>query len=117
MLASHERRKKRELRVRKNLRGTLARPRLCVVKTNKHLHVQIIDDEKAQTLIAGSTFGKKAQNFDKKNKENAKKLGTHIATLAKEKGIQKVIFDRGCSKFHGVLAEFAKGAREAGLEF
>jgi large subunit ribosomal protein L18 len=92
---------------------------MCVVKSNKHIAVQLIDDEKAVTLGSTATFSKefKSTEFNKKNKESAKKLGQRIAEIAKDKNITEVIFDRGCSKYHGVLAELANAAREAGLKF
>jgi len=116
MLTIHKQRKKRALRVRKHVRGDSSRPRLCVLKTNRHLHVQIIDDVEAKTLVSAATFGKNAV-VTKKSKENAKLLGAHVAKIAKEKGISKVKFDRGSCKYHGILEEFAQAAREAGLEF
>lgn len=115
MRGSLVRKKKRQLRVRKRLRGTAERPRLCVTKTNNHLHIQIIDDENGVTLASASTFDK--DNKMKKNKENARKLGEKIAQLAISKEVKAVIFDRGYSKYHGVLAELADGARAGGLQF
>jgi large subunit ribosomal protein L18 len=117
MLTTYKKRINRVLRVRKKLKGTQQRPRLCIIKSNKHLSVQIIDDEQGKTLASAATFGKKVTELGKKNKETAKKLGQYVANLAKEKGIQKVVFDRGFSKYHGVIKAFADGAREAGLEF
>lgn len=110
---------KRSVRVRKRLRGDAERPRLCLFKSNAHLHAQIIDDEKGVTLSAISTFSKefRQSGLDKRNKESAKKLGEKLAELAKEKQIEKVVFDRGKSKYHGVVAAFADAARESGLQF
>ena len=109
------RKKKRTLRVRKRLRGTIERPRLCVRKTNKHLHIQIIDDENGVTIASTSTFEK--DDKMKKSKEMGYKLGEKIAKKALDKKIKQVIFDRGPSKYHGVLAQLADGARKAGLQF
>lgn len=111
--------RKRALRVRKRLHGTSTKPRLCVVKTNQHIHVQLIDDDAGLTLGQISTFAKEFRNteFSKKNKVSAKKLGECIAEIAKEKNIKEVIFDRGPFKFHGILAELAQAARDAGLQF
>ena len=110
---------KRTKRVRKALKGTAQRPRMCVVKSNKHIHVQLIDDESAHTLGMAATFAKefKDTEFSKKNKESAKQLGKHIAEIAKKQNITEVIFDRGPFKYHGILAELANAAREAGLKF
>jgi len=110
---------RRAIRVRKRLRGTGTTPRLCVVKTNAHLLVQLIDDDKGYTLANVSTLGKeyKGTEFCKKSKTSARQLGTCIAEKAKELKIESVIFDRGKSKYHGVLAELADAARAAGLKF
>lgn len=111
--------KKRALRVRKTLRGCQQKPRLSVVKSNKHIQVQIIDDEAGVTLGGTATFAKEFANteFGKKSKAAAKKLGEKIAEIAKEKNIKEVVFDRGPFKYHGVLAELADAARAAGLQF
>ncbi len=112
-------RKRRTLRVRKHLRGDSLRPRLCVVKSNQHIEVQVIDDEKRVTIASTSTRSKEFKNteFNKRNKASARKLGEKIAELASEKNIKEVIFDRGCHKYHGILSELAEGARGAGLKF
>ena len=112
-------RKKRAMRVRKHLRGTASKPRLCVVKTNKHIQAQLIDDEQGITLASASTFSKELQNseFNRKNKSSARKIGESIADIAKSKNIKKVIFDRGSAKYHGILAELADAARSGGLQF
>lgn len=106
--------KKRAMRVRKHLRGTALKPRLCVVKTNKHIHVQIIDDEAGRTLASASTHDAQMrdQNLGKKNKEAAKKLGEVIGAKAKDQKIERVIFDRGSHKYHGILQILADAARE-----
>lgn len=110
---------RRALRVRKHLRGNGSKPRLCVVKSNCHIQVQLIDDETGKTLGGTATFAKEFRNteFNRKNKESARKLGEHIAEIAKSKNIKEVIFDRGPFKYHGILAELAEGARAGGLQF
>jgi len=115
----HTLRKRRAIRVRKNLRGTSDKPRLCVVKTNSHIQAQLIDDDAGQTLGSVSTFSKEMRNteYAKKNKASARKLGEIIAQIAKEKNITQVIFDRGLFKYHGILAALADAAREGGLKF
>ena len=112
-------RKKRTMRVRQHVQGNSTKPRLCVVKTNCHIHVQLIDDENRLTLGSISTISKEFREteFNKRNKASARKLGVRIGEIAKEKSIEKVVFDRGPSKYHGVLAEVAEGARSAGLQF
>lgn len=111
-------RKKRTLRVRKHLRGNGEKPRMCVVKSGLHLYVQLIDDEKAITLASTSTLSKEFQktDYNRKNVESGKQLGLKIAELAKQKNVNAVVFDRGHSKYHGVVASVADGAREGGLQ-
>lgn len=119
MLKNQELRHKRALRVRKHLRGSAEKPRLCVVKSNKHIQAQLIDDSTGSTLGAVSTNSKELRktDFTSKNKASAKKLGEQIAEIAKAKNIKEVIFDRGPFKYHGVLAELAEAARAGGLKF
>lgn len=116
---SRQLRNKRALRVRKHLRGTNLKPRLCVVKSNNHIQAQIIDDEKGITLGSVATFSKKFRNteFSRKNKASARKLGEEIAEIAKSKNIKEIVFDRGPFKYHGILAELADAARAGGLHF
>ena len=120
MLVKKEKiRKNRTFRVRKKLRGTSLKPRLCVVKSNKHIHAQLIDDEAGKTLGTVATFATELRGteFAKKNKASAAKLGEQIAEIAKQQNISQVIFDRGPFKYHGILAALADGARAAGLQF
>lgn len=111
-------RDKRRKRVRKALRGTSEQPRLCVLKTNFHIYAQIIDDETGKVLGSVSTLAKDFRNteFNRKNCKSAEKIGIRIAEIAKEKNIERVIFDRGKAKYHGILAKLADGARFAGLK-
>lgn len=111
-------RKTRALRVRKTLRGNLEKPRLSVFKSGRHVYVQLIDDEHGVTLASASTLSKEFQNTEhnRKNIESGKQVGLKIATLAKEKNVEKVVFDRGRFKYHGVVAAVADGAREGGLQ-
>ena len=109
---------KRSMRVRKKVRGTAEVPRMCVVKTNKHIQVQVIDDEARKTLCSASTMSKelKGTEFSGKSKVSAAKLGELIAKAAQGLNIKKVKFDRGEFKYHGILAELADAARNAGLQ-
>ncbi len=103
---------KRRLRVRKKIKGTAERPRMCVTKTNRSLNVQIVDDNEAKTLFSLRTpDGKTA------NKELAIQLGKDVAAKSIEKGILNVVFDRSGNLYHGRIAALATGAREAGLKF
>lgn len=109
---------KRALRVRKHVRGTAEKPRLSIMKTNAHIGVQLIDDEKGLTIASASTVMKDLRKKGhKRSKESAKFIGSKIAELAKAKQIQTVVFDRGRHKYHGLIAELANSAREAGLQF
>jgi large subunit ribosomal protein L18 len=110
---------KRAFRVRKKLQGNAAKPRMSVVKSNKHIFVQLIDDESSCTLVSYGSASKelKSSELARKSKEAARHIGTKIAEKAKEAGIEKVIFDRGRFKFHGIIAELANAARSAGLQF
>lgn len=116
---SKELKLKRALRVRKHVRGTGSKPRMCVVKTNKHIQVQIINDELGTVLAALSTNAKEFKNTEtcKKNKASAKVLGELIGQKAKELGLTEVVFDRGPFRYHGILAELADSARSTGLQF
>lgn len=118
-LKSSKLRRKRALRVRQHLHGTTTKPRLCVIKSNKHIQAQIIDDETHQTIGSVATYSKefRGTEFGKKNKASAKKLGELIAEIAKSKNIKEVVFDRGPFKYHGILAELANAARAGGLQF
>ncbi|MBS4167439.1 50S ribosomal protein L18 [Parachlamydia sp. AcF125] len=111
-------RKKRTMRIRKKIHGTSVEPRLCVVKSNKHLQVQLIDDDAGVTLGSIATFSKeyRESEFGKKSKQAARKLGEHIAKIASEQNIKAAKFDRGPAKFHGVLAELKDAAVAAGLK-
>jgi large subunit ribosomal protein L18 len=112
-------RKARARRVRKRIRGSAECPRMCVNKSNSNLFVQIIDDESGKTLCSASTISRELRDSEAKrcNKTSARALGGHIGKVAKDLKLERVVFDRGSSKYHGVLAEVAEGARESGLRF
>ncbi|RME68078.1 MAG: 50S ribosomal protein L18 [Nitrospirae bacterium] len=112
-------RKRRHLRVRKKVFGTPERPRLSVYGSLNHMYAQIIDDTVGHTLCAASTLDKelKGKFSHGGNVEAARMVGQLIAKRAIEKGIKKVVFDRGGFKYHGRVKALADAAREAGLEF
>ena len=112
-------RKKRHVRVRKNLSGTAQRPRLNVFRSQNHIYAQIINDETGVTLVSASTVDKEisATLSYGGNVEAAKIVGKAVAERAVAKGISKVVFDRGGYLYHGRVAALAAAAREAGLEF
>lgn len=109
-------RERRHVRVRTKISGTTECPRLCVYRSNTNLYAQIIDDEKATTLVSASTLDKEIKEKHC-NKEAAKELGALIAKRALEKNIKTIVFDRGGYIYHGVVKELAEAAREGGLEF
>ena len=109
-------RERRHKRVRTKISGTAERPRLCVFRSNSNLYVQVIDDQKATTLVQASTLDKEIKTKHS-NKEAAKEVGALIAKKALEKNIKEVVFDRGGYIYHGVVKELAEAAREGGLNF
>jgi len=107
-------RKQRHRRVRAKIKGTEERPRLCVFRSNQHISVQVINDEKALTVVSAND----SEIKEKINKtEKAKEVGKLIAKKAIEKKIKKVVFDRSGYKYHGRIKAVAEGARQEGLEF
>ena len=110
----HNRRQRKE-RVRTQITGTSARPRLSVNISNFHITAQLIDDVAQTTLAYISTVGQKTVVGTKV--EKAAWVGTEIAKLAKTKKIKTVVFDRGSKLYHGRIAALATAARNAGLEF
>ncbi|MCB0980370.1 MAG: 50S ribosomal protein L18 [Ilumatobacteraceae bacterium] len=108
----------RHRRVRKKIHGTAARPRLAVYRTNKHISVQLIDDDAGSTLAAASTIETDVRaDGNGSSVAAATRVGTMIAERAKAAGIDQVVFDRGGYLYHGRVAAVAAAAREAGLEF
>jgi len=108
----------RHRRVRKKIHGTAARPRLAVFRSNKHLSLQLIDDETGRTLASASTAEAAMRSEGSgATVAAATRLGTLLADRAKAVGIEQVVFDRGGFLYHGRVAAVAAAAREAGLEF
>jgi large subunit ribosomal protein L18 len=110
---------RRHRRVRKLVRGTLARPRLCVFKSARHIYAQLIDDDAGRTMVTASTLSKDLPKGEAhlKKTEAAKAVGALVAEKALAAGIQQVVFDRGGFVFHGRLKALATAAREKGLKF
>lgn len=106
---------RRKLSVRRKINGTSDRPRVCAVKTNKHISVQIVDDVAGKTLLSVATFGKNKVGTTS-NVESAKLVGAKVAELMKGKGIASAVFDRNGSNYHGVIAAVAEGIRENGIQ-
>jgi large subunit ribosomal protein L18 len=114
-----EARVRRHQRVRKNLSGTAGRPRLNVFRSVAEIYAQVIDDEAGRTLTAASTIDHdlRGQMEGLKKTEQARLVGKALAERAKEKGITKVVFDRGGYRYIGRVKALADGAREGGLDF
>jgi large subunit ribosomal protein L18 len=102
-------------RIREKLAGTEERPRLNVYRSLNHIYVQLIDDQKGETLISASTLALKLKSGG--NVAAAKEIGKAVAEKAVAKGIKRVVFDRGGFLYHGRVKALAEAAREAGLEF
>jgi large subunit ribosomal protein L18 len=112
-------RQRRVGRVRRNLHGSIERPRLTVCRSNNHISAQIIDDDSGRTLVAASTMQKDVRGSLKStcSKEAAQVIGRVLAERAKAAGVNAVCFDRGGLRYHGRVAALADAAREAGLQF
>lgn len=108
----------RHARVRKKIHGTAERPRLAVYRSNKHLVLQVIDDDLGVTLASASTNEATQRTLGRgSNVEAASRVGQLVAERAKAVGVEKIVFDRGGFAYHGRIAAVATAAREAGLEF
>jgi large subunit ribosomal protein L18 len=109
----------RHRRVRQKVTGTISRPRLCVFRSLNHIHAQLVDDSKGQTLVSMSTLDSqvrsKTDGMGKSKK--AELVGTLLAEKALNEGIKQAVFDRGGYKYHGRVKALAEAARKAGLEF
>jgi large subunit ribosomal protein L18 len=110
-----ERKIKRQIRTRSKIRGTGARPRLAVYKSNRFMYAQLIDDEARKTIVGVSEKHLKEVLVGKIAR--AKALGILLAKKAIAKKLKKVVFDRGSYSYHGRISGIAQGAREGGLEF
>jgi large subunit ribosomal protein L18 len=110
-----EARVRRHRRVRKKVRGTAARPRLAVFRSNRHVYAQVIDDDAGRTLVAASTKEFAAGAPANADREAAKGVGRRVAERARAAGIEAVVFDRAGYRYHGQIAALADAARESGL--
>jgi large subunit ribosomal protein L18 len=102
-------------RIRERMTGTTERPRLNVYRSLNHIYAQLIDDAAGQTLVSASSLAEKIKTGG--NVAAAREVGRLIAQRAQEKGVKKVVFDRGGYLYHGRIKALADAAREAGLEF
>jgi large subunit ribosomal protein L18 len=106
-------------RLRQRMQGSSERPRLNVYRSLNHIYAQVIDDASGKTVAAASTMHGKKKDAKRTggNVASAKEVGKMIAQRAQEKGVKKVVFDRGGYLYHGRIKALADAAREAGLEF
>jgi len=109
-------RRRRHGRVRKKVRGSAARPRLSVYRSNRYIYAQVIDDDAGTTLAAASSR-ESTLSGSSLSVETATEVGKLVAARAKEAGVSSVVFDRGGFPFHGRIKALADGARAEGLEF
>ncbi len=114
--AKNEIRQRVHRRIRRRVHGTGERPRLAIFRSVAHIYAQLIDDTDGRTLVSASSVEKDAKTSGG-NVAAAKAIGRKVAERAKEKGITKVVFDRGGYLYHGRVKALADAAREAGLEF
>lgn len=115
----NELRQRRHLRIRRGVAGAEGRPRLSVFRSLNHMYAQIVDDARGVTLAAASTRDPEIRDAvkGKKKTEAGALVGEAIARRAREKGITRVVFDRGGYLYHGRVKALADGARKAGLQF
>lgn len=104
----------KKIRIRKTVKGTEERPRLCVFRSGKHMYAQIVNDVTGSTLVSASSLTLKVE---KSGKDLAKAVGAEVAKGALGKNIKNVVFDRNGYIYHGRVKSLADGAREAGLNF
>jgi large subunit ribosomal protein L18 len=112
--AKQANRLKKKIRIRKTVKGTSERPRLCVYRSNTHIYAQVINDDAQKTILTVSSL---ALETKATGKELAKEVGKAIAAASAKKGIKTVVFDRNGFIYHGRVQALADGAREAGLNF
>jgi len=107
-------RQKNKVRIRRKIKGSNERPRLCVFRSGKHMYAQLIDDMSGRTLAAASSV---KLDSAKSNCDTAKSVGAEVAKLGQEKNIKEVVFDRSGYLYHGRVKALAEGARDGGLSF
>ncbi|MBD8044005.1 50S ribosomal protein L18 [Arthrobacter sp. Sa2BUA2] len=108
-------RSRRQLRIRKRIAGTAARPRLVVNRSARHVFVQVVDDSRGVTVASASTMEADLRSMEADKTAKSKRVGELVAERAKAAGVEAVVFDRGGNRYHGRIAAVADGAREGGL--
>ena len=114
-----EARRRIRSRIRRRVKGSGERPRLAVFKSGRHIYAQVIDDATGATIAHASSLDPTLSGEKKPaaNRETATRVGTLVAERAKEKGVARVVFDRGGYIYHGKIKALAEAARQGGLEF
>ncbi len=114
-----EARRRVRVRVRRKVTGSAGRPRLAVFKSGKHIYAQVVDDDTGTTLAHASSLdaGLRKESKTGANVAGARRVGRLLAERAKQKGVARVVFDRGGYVYHGKVKALADAAREGGLEF
>jgi len=115
-LTTREARERRHRRVRGKIRGSAKRPRLMVFRSNRGIFAQLVDDDAGKTL-AGASWLNVPRAFQGDKTEQAREVGRRLAEVAKEAGVESIVFDRGGYLYHGRVKALAEGAREGGLQF
>lgn len=110
-------RKRIKYRIRREVSGTSERPRLCVYRSLRHIYAQVIDDDASRTVVSATSIESDFPTKLGQNKQAATELGKIIAQRSREKGIERVVFDRNGFRYHGRVKALADAAREAGLKF
>jgi len=106
-------------RIRKRMSGTAERPRLAIFRSQSHIYAQVINDESGTTVCTASSLDEGLKKDLKRGATvaAAKAVGKLIADRAKEKKVERVVFDRGGFLYHGRIKALADAAREGGLQF
>ena len=115
-----DRKTRRQRRVRAKIKGTKKRPRLAVFRSHRHIYAQLIDDDKAVTLVSfcdRELKGKETEPVGRKKEKSAYAVGLGLAAKAEKRKIKLIVFDRGRYKYHGRVKALAEGARKGGLNF
>ena len=111
-----KRRSRRKKHIRKNLKGNSACPRMTVYRSNKKMYIQVVDDDKGETILSASSLEKDLKDL-KNCVSDADKLGEVVGDRLKKKKIKRIVFDRNGYKYHGIIKAIADGTRKKGIEF
>lgn len=119
MITKAKRLKRRHGKIRKKMTGTAERPRVCIKRSLNNFYAQAVDDMQAKTISSLSTLSKEFVDAkaDAGKSNAASKLGELFGNRLKEKGVEKIAFDRGGFKYHGRVKAFAEALRKTGVQF